>query len=173
MKEKQRLLLAFTIWTWIVGSIIGILFAFVLFNDFSGLEWFGSPTSGMVFLIVLMTSFYLIFRNRNLQPTMIVTIWFFFLFLATTISMIALAYASLGQWENFQSMPLLGTFLMVLWAVGVHFTLKDRQRKPLFILTLWTAVLFLIIAFTMFALGFAALITTLKCTLRNSNIKEK
>ncbi len=154
MKEKQRFLLALTIWTWIVGSIIGVLFVFVMLNDFSGLEWFGSPTFGMVVLIVLMTSFYLIFRKKDLQSTMIVTIWFFFLVLATTISMIAFAYTSLGQWEDFQSMPLLGTFLLVLWALGAHFTLKDRQRKPLYILTLWTVVLFLTIAFTMIALGF-------------------
>ncbi len=114
MKEKQRFLLAFTIWTLIVGIIIGVLFVFVMFNDFSGLEWFGSPTFGMVVLIVLMTSFYFIFRKRDLQPTMIVTIWFFFLLLATTISLIVFAYTSLGQWEDFQSMPLLGTFLLVL-----------------------------------------------------------
>ncbi|MHA1419067.1 MAG: hypothetical protein ACTSVO_01690 [Candidatus Heimdallarchaeaceae archaeon] len=101
-----------------------------------------------------MTSFYLILRKRDLQPTIIVTIWFFFLFLATNISMIAFAYTSLGQWEDFQSMPLLGTFLLVLWAVGVHFTLHARQRKPPYILTLWTVVLFLTIAFTMIALGF-------------------
>ncbi|MHA1201849.1 MAG: hypothetical protein ACTSQ4_04940 [Candidatus Heimdallarchaeaceae archaeon] len=118
MKEKQRFLLAFTIWTWIVGSIIGVLFAVVMFNDFSGLEWFGSPTFGMVILIMFMSSFYFIFRKRVLQPTMIVTIWFFFLFLATTISMIAFAYTTLGQWEDFQSMPLLGTFLFVLWSLG-------------------------------------------------------
>ncbi|MCK4844543.1 MAG: hypothetical protein KAS95_02610 [Candidatus Heimdallarchaeota archaeon] len=124
-----------------------------MLNDFSGLEWFGNPTFGMIVLIVLMTSFYLIFRKKNIQATLVIIIWFFFLFLATSISMIALAYTSLGQWEDFQSMPLLGTFLLVLWAVGVHFTLKDRQRKPLYILTLWTAVLFLTIAFTMIALG--------------------
>ncbi len=136
MKEKQRFLLALTILTWIIGSIIGIVFVLVLLNDFSGLEWFGSPSFGMVVLIVLMTSFYFIFRKRNIRPTISVIIWFFFLFLATTISMIAFAYTSLGQWEDFQSMPLLGTFLLVLWSVGVHFTLQDRQRKPLYILTL-------------------------------------
>ncbi len=133
---KTKVSSSLTIWTWIVGSIIGVLFVFVMLNDFSGLEWFGSSTFGMIVLIVLMTSFYLIFRKRNLQPTLIAIIWFFFLFLATTISMIAFAYTSLGKGEDFQSMPLLGTFLLVLWAVGVHFTLKDRQRKPLYILTL-------------------------------------
>lgn len=125
-----------------------------MLDDFSGLEWFGSPTFGMVVLIVLMTSFYLIFRKKNLQPTIIVIICFFFLFLTTTISMIAFAYTNLGQWEDFQSMPLMGTFLLVLWAAGVHFTIKDRQQKPLYILTLWTVVLFLTIAITMIALGF-------------------
>ncbi|MBA7515869.1 hypothetical protein ES705_07914 [subsurface metagenome] len=154
MEEKQRFLLGLTIWTWIIGSIIGVLFVFVMINDFSGLEWFGSPTFGMIVLIVLMTSFYLIFRSNNIQPSIIVIIWFFFLFLATSISMIAFAYTSLGQWEDFQSMPLMGTFLLVLWAAGVHFTLKDRQRKPLYILTLWAVVLFLTITITMISLGF-------------------
>ena len=125
-----------------------------MLNDFSGLEWFGSPTFGMFVLIVLMTSLYLIFRSKNIQPSIIVIIWFFFLFLATTISMIAFAYNSLGQWEDFLSMPLMGTFLLVLWAAGVHFTLKDRKRKPLYILTLWAVVLFLTITITMIALGF-------------------
>lgn len=154
MKEKQRFLLGLTIWTCIIGSIIGVVFLFVLLKDFSGLEWFGSPTFAMVVLIVLMTSFYFIFRKRNIRPTICVIIWFFFLFIATTISMLAFAYTNLGQWEDFQSMPLLGTFLLVLWAIGVHFSLKDRQRKPLYILTLWAVVLFLTIAFTMIALGF-------------------
>lgn len=154
IKSKQGFLLGITIWTWIVGSIIGVLFVFVMLNDFSGLEWFGSPTFGMVVLIVLMTSFYLIFRKKDIQPTIIAILWFFFLFLATTIGMIAFAYTNLGKWEDFQSMPLLGTFLLVLWATEVHLTLNDRQRKPLYILTLWTVVLFLTVAFTMIALGF-------------------
>ncbi|MCG3220729.1 MAG: hypothetical protein H7641_05055 [Candidatus Heimdallarchaeota archaeon] len=154
MKEKQRFLLALTIWTWIIGTIIGVLFVFVMLNDLSGLEWFGTPTFGMVILILLITSFYLIFRKKKIQPTIIVIIWFFFLFLATAISMIAFAYTNLGQWEDFQSMPLMGTFFLVLWAAGIHFSLMDKQRKPLYILTLWTVILFLTIVITMIALGF-------------------
>ena len=154
MKEKQRFLLGITIWTWIIGSIIGILFVFVLLNDLTGFEWFGSPTFGMVILIVLMTSFYFIFRNKYIQPTLIVVIWFFLLFVATAVSMIALAYTNLGGWEEFQSMPLMGTFHLILWAIGVHFSLLDMERKPLYILTLWTFVLFLTVTTTMIALGF-------------------
>jgi hypothetical protein len=154
MKENSKFLLGVTIWTGIIGSIIGILFVFVLLHDLSGLEWFGSPTFGMVILIVLMTSFYLVFRKKNIQPTLIIVIWVFFLFVATTISMIALAYANFGRWEDFQSMPLMGTFQMILWSLGIHFTLKDKERKPLFILTLWTITLFLTTATTMITLGF-------------------
>ncbi|MCG3227596.1 MAG: hypothetical protein H7645_11820 [Candidatus Heimdallarchaeota archaeon] len=154
MKEKRKYLFGLTIWTWIIGSIIGILFVFVLRHDLSGLEWFGSPTFGMVVLIVLMTSFYLVFRKRYIQPTITIIIWFFFLFIATTISMIALAYSNLGAWEDFQAMPVMGTFHLVLWVGGIHFSFMDKQRKPLYLLTLWTVILFFTTLIAMFALGF-------------------
>lgn len=43
IKERQKYLFGLTIWTWIISSIIGILFVFVLRHDLSGLEWFCSP----------------------------------------------------------------------------------------------------------------------------------
>ena len=157
MKDRQRFLLVLTICTWIIGSIIGIVFVFVMLDDISGLEWFGSPTFGMVILIVLMTSFYFIFRKKEIQPTAIVIIWFFFLFIATTVCMVAFAYHDLGQWEDFQTMPLLGTFLLILWAAGVHFSLKNVERKSLYIFTLWTVEFFLTVLFTMIALAYGPL----------------
>ncbi|NPD88617.1 MAG: hypothetical protein HGN29_07825 [Asgard group archaeon] len=66
---------------------------------------------GMVVLIVLMTIFYLVFRKRYIQPTITIIIWLFFLFMATTISMIALAYSNLGAWRIFK--------LCLLWLLFI------------------------------------------------------
>ena len=154
MKSNQKFLLGITIWTWIVGSIIGVLFLFIMLHDLSGIEWFGSPTFGMVILVLLMTSFYLIFRKKSIQPSLLIVIWFVFLFVATTISMIALAYANFGAWEDFQTMPLMGTFHLILWALGVHLSYKKVPKKQLYLFTLWTAELFLTTLFTMIALAY-------------------
>ncbi len=160
MMVKQKFLLAITIWTWIIGSIIAIIFVFVLKDDLTGIEWFGSPTLGMVYLIILMTAFLFIARKKEIKSSIIVIIWFFFLFLATTFSMLALAYANFGAWEDFQAMPLMGTFHLILWAGGVHFSLMKKERQPLYLLLVWTVILFITTLTTMFALGFGLFIET-------------
>ena len=151
---KNRFIFSITLWTWLISSIIGIVFLFIFLKDTSDLEWFGTPTFGMLYLILLVTAFYFIFRNKALKPSIVIIIWLVLLFLATTVSMIALAYSTLGIWEDFQAMPLMGTFQFVLWAVGIHFSLQNRSRKPLYLLALWTLVLFLTTLTTMLALGF-------------------
>ena len=160
MKIKQKFLLAITIWTWIIGSIIAIIFVFVLKDALTGIEWFGSPSLGMIYLIILMTAFLFIARKKEIKPSIIVIIWFFFLFIATTVSMLALAYANFGAWEDFQAMPLMGTFHLILWAGGVHFSLMKNQKRPLYLLLVWTVTLFLTTLTTMFALGFGLFIET-------------
>jgi len=160
MKVKQKFLFAITIWTWIIGSIIAIIFVFVLKDDLTGIEWFGSPTLGMVYLIILMTAFFFIARNKEIKPSIIVIIWFFFLFIATTVSMLALAYTNFGAWEDFQAMPLMGTFHLILWAGGLHFSLMKKQKQPLYLLLIWTVILFITTLITMITLGFGLFIET-------------
>ena len=141
----------------IVFTLIGLLsfvFLFIFLGDTVGLEWFGSPTLGMVYLIILVTVFYFILRNKTIKPSVTVIIWFSFLCIATTCSMIALAFTDFGMWEDFQAMPVMGTAQLVLWAMGIHFSLQNRPRKPLYLLTLWTFVLFLTTLITMIAMGF-------------------
>ena len=154
MIGKNKFIFSVTVWTWLLASIIGIVFLFIFLKDTTDLEWFGTPTFGMLYLILLVTVFYFIFRNKKLKPSIAMIIWLTLLFLATTISMISLAYGNFGTWEDFQAMPLMGTSQLILWAVGIHFSLQNRSRKPLYLLALWTLVLFLTTLSTMLALGF-------------------
>jgi hypothetical protein len=143
--EKQRsVLLAVTVWTWIVALAVAALFFFVLRGDLAGNEWLGSPLLGMALLIVLTTTFYFVARNRPLQPTLIAVIWVFFLFLSTTANMLTLAHFIFGRWLDFQVMPITGALALILIAAGVHFSLKKEWRSPLFGLFTWTLVLFLL-----------------------------
>ena len=143
--EKQRsVLLAVTVWTWIVAIAVAALFFFVLRGDLAGSEWLGSPLLGMALLIVLMTTFYLAARNRPIQPTVLAVTWVSFLFLATTANMLTLAHFIFGRWLDFQVMPITGAFALILIAAGVHFSLKKEWRSPLFGLFTWTLVLFLL-----------------------------
>ncbi|MFX1537899.1 MAG: hypothetical protein ACFFDI_27215 [Promethearchaeota archaeon] len=144
-----------TIWTWIIAGMIAILFGIIMRKDFSGKEWLGSPVFGMVLLIVMMTIFYLIARKIPIEPSVIVIIWFVFLFLATTISMILLAFVNFGSWDDFQGMPIMGTFHLILFAVGFHFSLKEMPRRFLFVLGVWTIVLFLTTTTTMLSLAYS------------------
>ena len=152
---KHRFLLALTIWTWIVSSSIAVLFFFVMRSDMSGIEWLGSPLFGMVLLSVIVTVFYFVARNKLIPSTVIVMIWFFFLFLVTAVNMLTLAYLVFGEWEDFQAMPIMGTFHLILVAGGIHFSLEKKLRKATFVLLAWTIVLFLITTSTMVSLACA------------------
>ncbi|MFW9852018.1 MAG: hypothetical protein ACFFDS_03695 [Candidatus Thorarchaeota archaeon] len=160
MFVKQKFLLAITIWTYIIGSILAIVFYFIMRDDLSGIEWFGSPSLGMVYLIILMTAFFFIARKKEIKPSIIIIFWFFILFLATVISMIALAYAIFSTWVDFQAMPVMGTFHLILWAGAVHFSFMKKERQPLYLLLVWTVTLFITTLTTMLALGFGLFMNT-------------
>ena len=153
MRRRISFLFAMTIWTWIVASMIAVLFFFVLRSDLSGEEWLGSPLLGMALISGFMAVFYSAARKKPIQPTMILFVWTVFLFLATTINMFSLAHYVLGGWEDFQVMPIMGTFQLILIAAGIHLSLKKELRSALFVLLTWTIVLFLLTTSTMFALA--------------------
>jgi len=141
----------------------------------------------MALLSVIVTVFYFAARNKPIQSTVIVMIWSLFLFLVTTINMLTLAYLVLGGWEDFQAMPVMGTFQLILvtlkslsvslldallcWAwsmcigisvskVGVFFVLLNRERLWPFYPIVGTS-------------GFALLITALKISLQNHQGEEE
>ncbi len=58
--------------------------------------------------------------------------------------MLMLARFIFDGWKSFQFMPLMGTFQLILIALGVHISLKEKTRGALFILLVWTVVLFLL-----------------------------
>ncbi len=153
--QKQRFLLALTIWTWTVAIAVAVLFFFVLRNDLSGVEWLGSPLFGMTLLSVIVTVFYFVARNLPIQPTVTVVIWSLFLFIVTTINMLTLAHLVLGGWEDFLAMPIMGTFQVGLITGGIHFSVKEELRGAVHALLIWTVVLFLLTVTAMIALAFA------------------
>jgi hypothetical protein len=142
--KQSKFLVALAIGTWIVAVSLSIWFYFDMRNDFSGKEWLGSPLFGLSLLAVLMTAYYYVARNKAIQWTVHVVVYVFFLFLATTANMLTLARFVFGSWKNFQFMPLMGAFELILIVLGIHFSLKEKSRGSLFIFLVWTFVLFLL-----------------------------
>jgi hypothetical protein len=149
VKTKQsKFLFAFTICAWIVIASLSIYFYLTMRTDLSGSEWLGSPLFGLPLLAVLMTAYYFGVRNKSIQPTVYGVVWAFFLFLVTTANMLTLDRFVFGGWKGFQFMPIMGTFQLILIALGVHISLKEKSRGTLFIILTWTIVLSFLTAST-------------------------
>ncbi|HSB89213.1 MAG TPA: hypothetical protein VLD63_04200 [Anaerolineales bacterium] len=151
----SRFLLALTLGTWILAVSVSVWFWFSPYNDLSGLEWLGSPLLGMGALAILMTAYHLGARNLALRPTAHGVAWLLFLCLATVVNMLTLARFIFGEWKDFQAIPVVVAFELVLIALGVHFSFMEKSRGPMFLLLTWTAVLFLVVVTSMGALGTA------------------
>jgi hypothetical protein len=147
--------LALTLGTWILAASISLWFWFSPYNDLSGVEWLGSPVLGLGALAVIMTAYYLGVRNLPRRPTAHGVAWLLFLFLATVVNMLTLARFIFGEWKDFQAIPVVVAFELLLIALGVHFSLKEKARGPMFVLLTWTVVLFLVVVTGMGALGMA------------------
>ncbi len=144
--NRRRFLLIPTVGTWILACLLSVWFYFSPSGNLSGLEWLGSPLFGLLLLALLMTAYYFGARNKTIQPTVHAVIWSLFLFLVTTANMLTLARFIFGGWKGFQTMPLMGAFQLILIALGVHFSLKEKSRGALFIFMIWTIVLSLLVA---------------------------
>jgi hypothetical protein len=146
--NRSNFMLVLTVGTWILAFLLSVWFYFSPNGNLSGLEWLGSPLFGLPLLAVLMTAYYFGARKKSIQPTVHGVIWSFLLFLVTTANMLTLARFVFGGWKGFQTMPLMGTFQLILIAIGVHFSLKEKSRGALFIFLTWTIVLSLLAAST-------------------------
>jgi hypothetical protein len=146
--KQSKLLFAFTICEWIVAASLSIYFYLTMRTDLSGSEWLGSPLFGLPLLTVLMTAYYFAARNKSIQPTVHGVVWSIFLLLVTTANMLTLARFVFGGWKGFQFMPIMGSFQLILIALGVHISLKEKSRGALFIFLTWTIVLSLLAAST-------------------------
>jgi hypothetical protein len=153
--NTRRFLLALTLGTWLLAGAVSIWFWFSPNNDLSGLEWLGSPLLGLGALAVVMTAYSLVARNLAWRPTTHGIAWLLFLFLATTVNMLTLARFVFGSWKDFQVLPVVIAFDLVLIAVGVHFSLKQKSRGFMSLLLTWTVVLFLAVVSSMGTLGIA------------------
>ncbi|HET7012044.1 MAG TPA: hypothetical protein VFI11_14810 [Anaerolineales bacterium] len=153
--NTSRFLLALTLGTWLLAGSVSIWFWLSPYNDLSGLEWLGSPLLGMGALAILMTAYYLGARNLALRPTTHVVVWLLFLCLATVVNMLTLARYVFGEWKDFQTIPVVVAFELVLIALGVQFSIKEKSRGLMFLLLTWTVVLFLIVVTSMGTLGMA------------------
>lgn len=56
--------------------------------------------------------------------------------------MTTLAYCILGNWEDFQAMPIMGTLQLLMVVLAVNFMMQNMKRNALNLFTLWTSVLF-------------------------------
>jgi hypothetical protein len=153
--NTSRFLLALTLGTWLLAGGGSIWFWFSPSNDLTGLEWLGSPLLGLGALAVLMTAYDLGARNLALRPTTHVLAWSLFAFLATTVNMLTLARFIFGGWKDFQVIPIVVALELVLIALGVHLSLKQKSRGFMSLLLIWTVVLFLGVGTSMGTLGIA------------------
>jgi hypothetical protein len=153
--NPSRVLLALTAGTWLLAGSVSVWFWFSPNNDLAGLEWLGSPLLGLGTLAVLTTAYYLGARRLALRPITHGVVWLLFLFLATTVNMLTLARFVFGEWKAFQVFPVVIAFELVLVALGVHFSLKQKSRGFMSLLLIWTVVLFLGVVTSMGTLGIA------------------
>jgi hypothetical protein len=153
--DPSRFLLALTLATWLLAGAGCIWFWFSPSNDLIGLEWLGSPLVGLGALAVVMTAYYVGARNLGLRPTTHVLAWSLFAFLATTVNMLTLARFVFGEWKRFQVLPVVIAFELVLIALGVHLSLKQKSRGFMSLLLTWTVVLFFVVVTSMGTLGIA------------------
>lgn len=155
LAHRSRFLLTATVGTWILAGLLSVWFYFSPSGNLSGLEWLGSPLLGLGALAVVMTAYYLGARNLALRPTTHVVAWSLFAFLATTANMLTLARFVFGEWKDFQALPVVLSFDLIPIALGVHFSLKEKSRGPMFLILTWTVILFLVDVISMATLGMA------------------
>jgi hypothetical protein len=153
--DRSRFLLTATVATWLLAGAGCIWFWFSPSNDLSGLEWLGSPFLGLGILAVSTTVYHLGARNLALRATTHVVAWLLFVFLATTVNMLTLARFIFGEWKAFQVFPVVIAFELVLLALGVHISIRQKSRRPMSLLLIWTVVLFLGVVTSMGPLGIA------------------
>lgn len=153
MFKKKSILLYAMLINWIVVVIIGVVTGIIL-RDLRGIEWFGSPLLACILMGIIITVLYLTTKNRDWKITEIIVFWFAIFFFLTIINMATLAKCILGTWEDFQAMPIMGTFQLLLLAIAFHLQFSVIRKKALNIFTLWTTVLFL---FTLSSMVFLAL----------------
>ena len=110
---------------------------------------------GLGILAVSTTAYYLGARNLALRATTHVVAWLLFVFLATTVNMLTLARFVFGEWKAFQVFPVVIAFELVLLALGVHISIRQKSRGPMSLLLTWTVVLFLGVVTSMGTLGMA------------------
>lgn len=128
---------------WILVLVIGIAMGFVL-RDLQGLEWFGSPLLTCILMGIIMTVLYFTTKNRNWKLSEVVVFWFASLLVVIIINMATLAQCILGTWEDFQAMPIMGIFQLLIIAIAYHLQESYIRKRALNVFTLWTSVLFLI-----------------------------
>jgi hypothetical protein len=153
--NTSRFLLALTLGTWLLASAASVWFWFSPSNDLVGLEWLGSPLFGSSLLAALTTVYYFAVRNRPVRPTVHAVAWSVFSFLVTIANMLTLARFVFGEWKRFQALPVVIAFELVLIALGVHLSLKQKSRGFMSLLLTWTVVLFFGVVTSMGTLGIA------------------
>jgi hypothetical protein len=153
--NTSRFLFGLTLATWLLAGAGCLWFWFSPSNDLSGLEWLGSPFLGLGILAVSTTAYCLGARSLALRATTHVVAWLLFVFLATTVNMLTLARFVFGEWKAFQVFPVVIAFELVLLALGVHVSIRQKSRGPMSLLLIWTVVLFLGVITSMGPLGIA------------------
>jgi hypothetical protein len=146
--RNGKFLFALTICAWIVAAALSIYFYLTMRTDLSGSEWLGSPLFGLPLVAVLMTAYYFAARDKSIQPAVHGVAWAFILLVVTTANMLSLAHFVFGEWRSFQYMPIMGAFQLILVALGVHISLKEKSRGALYLFLTWTIVLSLLTAST-------------------------
>ncbi len=143
MSNRKNWLLYSMVINWIIMIIIGVIMGVVL-RDLRGIEWFGSPLLACILMGLSMTILYFTTKHKEWKLTEIILFWFAALFIVNIINMTTLAYCILGNWEDFQAMPIMGTFQLLIVALAVHFMMQYMRRRALNQFTLWTTVFFFI-----------------------------
>ncbi len=153
--NSRESLLKAAVGTWILACLLSVWFYFSPYGNLSGPEWLGSPLFGLPLLTVLMTAYYFVARNKPIRPTMHVVALSSFLFVVTTANMLTLARFVFDGWKGFLAFPVVITFELIPIALGVHFSLKEKSRGPMFLILTWVVVLFLVDVTSMATLGMA------------------
>ena len=147
MSKPNGIIFYSMIANWIIVTFVGIMMAVIL-RDLRGLEWFGSPLLACFLLGVIMTVLYFATKNRAWKITEVLIFWLASLFVLTIINMATLAQCILDSWEDYQAMPIMGTFQLLLMAIAVHLQVSYIKKEALNSFILWTTLLFLLTAST-------------------------
>ncbi|NPD88616.1 MAG: hypothetical protein HGN29_07820 [Asgard group archaeon] len=131
--------------------------------------------------------------EKQRKPLYLLTLWTVILFLTTLTAMLALGFGLFFNWEEWQIYPIIGIGMWSGFAIIAYFGLKKPTITWIDSLFYWGWSMFLGISTSMLfvyfnlleyrelwpffiiagTLGFAALFTSLKLTMRNSVANEK